>query len=103
MSVAVLACSPEHAEQRARLAAAKMKESLPDIDGAAQAQHAAPEVVRAAQQALTTLQEYHGEITGELDQVTINAIQAFQRTQGLRDDGVLDARTQQRLAAAAKP
>lgn len=100
---AFLACTQEHREERARAAAAKMKASLPDIDGAAQAQHASPEAVRAAQQALTALHEYQGAITGQLDQVTINAIQAFQRAQGLRDDGVLDSRTLDRLAATSTP
>jgi len=100
IGAALTACSPEHAAQRGRLAAETMKDSLPDVDGAAQAQRLPPEVVREAQQALTALHEYQGDITGELDQVTINAIQAFQRAHGLPDDGVLDARTRKRLAAA---
>ncbi|MCK6553259.1 peptidoglycan-binding protein [Candidatus Binatia bacterium] len=94
------ACSPEHAERRARAAAETMRDSLPDIDGAGRAQRISPEVIRNAQRQLGALHEYHGEISGELDAVTINAIQAFQRTQGLHDDGVLDARTRERLAAA---
>ena len=94
-------CSKEGAELRAREAAEKMKESLPDVDGKALAQKLAPEEVRHAQQALTTLKEYQGEINGQLDSITVNALQAFQRSQGLRDDGILNDVTKRRLQEAA--
>ena len=42
------------------------------------------------------------EANGKLDSVTINAIQAFQRSAGLKDDGIIDAHTREKLAAAAK-
>lgn len=99
--MALVACSPEQAEHRARLAAETMRESLPDIDRAARAQRLPPEVVRSVQQQLQAVHEYQGEISGELDAVTLTAIQAFQRAQGLHDDGVLDAHTRARLAAVA--
>jgi peptidoglycan hydrolase-like protein with peptidoglycan-binding domain len=43
--------------------------------------------------------EYLGEVNGKLDSVTVNAIQAFQRSRGLRDDGLLDERTKRELRA----
>ena len=53
------------------------------------------------QKNLTVINEYQGEIDGKLDSVTVNAIQAFQRTAGLKDDGLITAATRQKLAAAA--
>jgi len=93
-------CSQEDAERRAREAADKVMESIPDVHARAAEQDAAPEDVRLAQRALTAVHEYQGEIHGELDRVTINAIQAFQRTHGLRDDGILAGRTMALLRAA---
>jgi len=95
------ACDKESAELRARQAAEKMKESLPDVDGKALAQKLPADEVRAMQQALTALKEYQGEITGELDSVTVNALQAFQRAQGLRDDGLWSSDVKRRLQEAA--
>jgi murein L,D-transpeptidase YcbB/YkuD len=96
-------CSKEQAEQRARQAAEKMKESIPDVDGRALAQEVDPEVVREAQKALIVVKEYQGEANGELDSVTVNAIQAFQRSRGIRDDGILDDRTLRLLREALPP
>jgi len=96
-----VACDKESAERRARQAAEKMKESLPDVDGKALAQKLAPEEVRQMQQGLAAVKEYQGESNGELDQVTVNALQAFQRSQGLPDDGMWSAETKRRLQEAA--
>jgi peptidoglycan hydrolase-like protein with peptidoglycan-binding domain len=94
-------CDQHSAEQRARQAAEKMKESLPDIDGAALAQKLPPEVVKQLQEQLTIVKEYQGEISGEFDSVTVNALEAFQRSHGLKDDGVLTDQTKRRLEEAA--
>jgi peptidoglycan hydrolase-like protein with peptidoglycan-binding domain len=92
-----IGCDAQSSEMRARKAAEKMKESLPDIDGKALAQNLPREDVERIQQQLTTVKEYQGEISGELDTVTVNAVQAFQRAQGVRDDGVLTAETRRLL------
>lgn len=99
----VTACTEEGIEQRAREAADKMRESIPDVHARAAAQNASVDDIRLAQRALTAEHEYQGEIHGELDRVTINAIQAFQRTHGLADDGILDRRTLELLRDAAPP
>lgn len=97
-SVAVMACSEDSVERRARDAAEKIQGSIPNQMAIALAQEATPEEIKQAQQALTAVKEYMGEINGKLDPVTINAIQAFQRTHGLDDDGILDAETKRLLA-----
>lgn len=86
-------------EARARAAAEKIKESIPDVQARALAQRVTEEEVRLAQTALRAVHEYLGEINGKLDSVTVNAIQAFQRSRGLRDDGLLDERTKRELRA----
>jgi peptidoglycan hydrolase-like protein with peptidoglycan-binding domain len=98
--VAAAGCDKGAAERRARQAAEKMKESLPDVDGKALAQKLPAEEVRQLQQKLTVLKEYQGEITGDLDSVTVNALEAFQREQGIKDDGLLTERTKRLLAEA---
>lgn len=92
-----LGCSDEEAERRAKQAAEKIKESMPDVVAKALAQEVAADDVKMAQSALTAAKEYQGEINGKLDSVTVNAIQAFQRTHGLRDDGILNDKTKARL------
>lgn len=84
-------------EARARQAAEKIKESIPDVQGRALEQRATEEEVREAQRALRIVKEYLGEVNGTLDPVTVNAIQAFQRARGLRDDGILNERTKREL------
>jgi peptidoglycan hydrolase-like protein with peptidoglycan-binding domain len=95
-------CSEEDVERRARRAAEKMRESIPDVHAEAMEQNVSADTVREAQQALTVLQEYMGEINGKLDPVTINAVQAFQRSQGFADDGILDKKTMRALQEAAR-
>jgi putative peptidoglycan binding protein len=96
------ACDKQSAELRARQAAEKMKESLPDVDGKALTQKLPAEEVRQMQQGLAAVHEYQGDVNGELDQVTVNALQAFQRAHGLRDDGVWSDATKRRLQEAAQ-
>ncbi len=90
-------CSRESAEARARAAAEKVKESMPDVEAKALAQRLTPERVKHAQAALTAAQEYQGEIDGQLDAVTVNAIEAFQRAHGLKGDGMLNDKTEKAL------
>lgn len=101
---ALAACTGKNAETRAREAERKIKESIPDVVGEALAQKATPEHIKQAQEQLKVLSEYLGEPNGKLDAVTVSAIQAFQRTQGLKADGMLTDKTLRLLQdAAAKP
>jgi peptidoglycan hydrolase-like protein with peptidoglycan-binding domain len=73
-----------------------------DVEAVALQQQAAPEVIAEVQRNLTAINEYQGEINGTLDSVTVNAIQAFQRSAGLKDNGIISKATRARLAAAAQ-
>ena len=75
--------------------------SLKDVEAIALEQKVEAEVVKQAQLQLTALKEYQGEVNGKLDSVTVNAIQAFQRTAGIEDDGILNEKTRKKLADAA--
>jgi peptidoglycan hydrolase-like protein with peptidoglycan-binding domain len=97
----VAACTGKDAETRAREAEKKIKESIPDVVGAALAQKATPEEIKQVQEELKVLSEYLGEPTGQLDAVTVSAIQAFQRTQGIKADGILTDKTLRLLQEAA--
>jgi peptidoglycan hydrolase-like protein with peptidoglycan-binding domain len=88
-------------EERAREAAEEISRSQPNVEATALAQAIDAATVKAVQEQLARLDEYQGEANGELDSVTVNAIQAFQRSAGLRDDGILSAATREKLAAAA--
>jgi murein L,D-transpeptidase YcbB/YkuD len=94
-------CSKQTVEERARETAEKIQKSMVDVEGIALEQKIDPAIVTEVQKNLTTINEYQGEINGKLDSVTINAIQAFQRTAGVKDDGIITATTRQKLAAAA--
>ena len=98
---AIAACTTKDAETRAREAEKKIKDSIPDIVGAALAQNAPPEQIKLAQEELKALSEYLGEANGKLDPVTVSAIQAFQRTQGMKADGLLSDKTMRLLQKAA--
>lgn len=95
------ACSGGTREERERQAAKEISESIKDVEAIALEQKAPPEVIKEAQQHLTALKEYQGEVNGKLDSVTVNAIQAFQRSAGLKDDGIITNATREKLAAAA--
>jgi len=86
-------CTGGNEEQRGREALEKIKESLPDVEAKALAQKVSPDTVREAQEALKASNEYLGDVNGKLDSVTVNAIEAFQRSHGLRDDGILNDKT----------
>ena len=98
----LVACGGDSTERRGREALEAVRESMPDRVSAALAQKATPEEVTEAQKALTAVKEYMGEINGKLDNVTVNAIQSFQRTHGIDDDGMLNEKTK-RLLAEVKP
>jgi peptidoglycan hydrolase-like protein with peptidoglycan-binding domain len=93
-------CNRQSVEERARETAAKIQKSMVDVEGIALEQQVDPSVVSDVQKQLTAINEYQGEITGKLDSVTINALQSFQRTAGLKDDGIITPATRQKLAAA---
>jgi len=97
LAVALAGCSRSDTEDRARKAAEKIKESIPDVEAKALAQKATPEQVKRAQESLIVAKEYMGQADGRLDPVTVNAIEAFQRAHGLRDDGMLNERTEKLL------
>lgn len=103
VALAVAGCSKQSVEERARETAEKIQKSMVDVEAVALEQKAEPAVVSEVQRNLTAINEYQGEINGKLDSVTINAIQAFQRTAGLKDDGMITEATRQKLAAAAGP
>jgi murein L,D-transpeptidase YcbB/YkuD len=95
------ACKPKSDEERGREAMEEMQKSMVDFDALALEQKTDRAAVEEVQRNLTAINEYQGEINGKIDSVTVNAIQAFQRTAGLRDDGLITAETRSKLAAAA--
>lgn len=95
-------CSEDRARQRAQEAAQRLRESLDEVDSRALSQNVSPETVARVQELLARLHEYQGEINGKLDPVTVNAIQAFERSAGLEDDGILDQQTLRALEQAAR-
>ena len=49
--------------------------------------------MKAAQAALTVLREYMGPVNGKLDQVTLNALESFQRKNDITADGRFNEET----------
>ena len=106
IAVIAIGCSTGDPEQRAREMAEKMKNSIQNIEQVAAQQKVTPEVVKKAQESLTKLYEYMGPISGDLDSVTINAIEDFQRQRDIVPNGLLTDKTTSELdkaAAAAGP
>ena len=101
MFFAIVGCNSHSAEIRAREAAEKIKESMPDVEAHALAQKTTPEQVKQAQEELKKVWEYLGEADGKLDAVTVNSIEAFQRAHGLKADGILNEKTERALQDAA--
>ena len=100
VALTTAACK-QSVEDRAREQAEKIAKSMVDVEAVALDQKAPADVVSEVQRNLTAINEYQGEINGTLDSVTVNAIQAFQRTAGLKDDGIINDTTREKLAAAA--
>ena len=105
IALAGIGCGKQTAEESNRATAEKIQkkiaESMVDFETLAIEQKADPALVQEVQRNLTAINEYQGEINGKLDSVTINAIQSFQRTAGLKDDGIITTATREKLAAAA--
>jgi murein L,D-transpeptidase YcbB/YkuD len=101
VALAAAGCNTQSVEERARDTLEKIQKGMVDVEAVALAQTADPAVISEVQRNLTAINEYQGEINGKLDSVTINAIQAFQRTAGLKDTGIITDATRQKLAAAA--
>lgn len=95
------ACTMPTEQDRAKAAEESAKKSLVAIDHAALEQKVDPEKVKKIQQQLTAVHEYKGDINGKLDQVTVNAYEAFQRSNGLYPDGMLTDKTLKLLEEAA--
>ena len=95
------ACTMPTEQDRAKAAEESAKKSLVAIDHAALEQKVDPEKVKKIQQQLTAVKEYKGDINGKLDQVTVNAYEAFQRSNGLYPDGMLTDKTLKLLEEAA--
>lgn len=96
----LVGCSDRSAEKRGREALEKIKESMPDVESKALGQKVTPEQVQRAQEQLITLKEYLGEANGRLDAVTVNAIEAFQRSRGIEANGILNEKTERLLQEA---
>ena len=101
LGLAASACSIPTDEDRAKAAEESAKKSLVAIDHGALEQKVDPERVKKIQQQLTAVHEYKGDVNGKLDQVTVNAYEAFQRSNGLTPDGMLNDKTLKLLEEAA--
>lgn len=100
VALAAAGCSKQTVEERARDTLEKIQKGMVDVEAIALEQKADPTVISEVQRNLTAINEYQGEINGKLDSVTVNAIQSFQRTAGLKDTGIITDATRQKLAAA---
>ena len=94
-------CRGQSVEERAKETLEKIQKSMVDVEAVALEQKTDTATVSEVQRNLTAISEYQGEINGKLDSVTVNAIQAFQRSAGLKDDGIITSATREKLAAAA--
>lgn len=101
LGLAAPACKIPTDQDRAKAAEESAKKSLIAIDHGALEQKVDADKVKKIQQQLTAVKEYKGDINGRLDQVTINAYEAFQRSNGLTPDGMLNDRTLKMLDEAA--
>lgn len=100
-ALAASACHVPTDQERAKAAEESAKKSMLAIDHLAIEQKVDPEKVKKIQQQLAAINEYLGEPNGKLDQVTINAYEAFQRSNGLYPDGMFDDKTLRMLEEAA--
>jgi len=105
-------CTAPNAEDRARAVAADIQASIRDFDGPALDQKTDKATVLEIEKNLTTLKEFMDEPDGKIDQVLVNAIQAFQRKQNEAipwwrswdrspDDGLITEDLRRAIAAAA--
>ena len=96
------ACTGKTLEEREREAAEEIDKSVPQVEATALAQTASEEVVKEVQEHLTQIHQYQGEINGVLDPVTLNALEAFQRSIDKPDNGIIDDEIRRELAEAAR-
>jgi peptidoglycan hydrolase-like protein with peptidoglycan-binding domain len=107
------ACGGPSMEERARAAAEEIKKGAADPGEAALDQKLDKALVRQVQQALSARHEYMGEINGVLDGVTVNAVQAFQRSvnvgipwwtpwEKINETGIIDEPTRAHLLASSQ-
>ena len=90
-------------EQRMREIEKKMKDSMPKTQQIALAQKPDAAIVKKTQADLKSVNEYlEDPPSGKIDMVTVNAIEAFQRRVGLKEDGLLTEETLKKLDEAAK-
>ncbi len=91
--LSISACSGDLAKEKARAAAERARDAIQPLDHGAMEQTIAPEQVKAVQASLTVLKEYMGPINGKLDQVTLNALESFQRKNDITPDGRFNEET----------
>ena len=101
VAAALASCSEQDPKDLAKAAEERARASMKSIDQDALAQKLDPETVKQVQTQLAKINEYMGPISGKLDAVTLNAVEAFQRGQGLRPDGMLTKKTLDLLAETA--
>ena len=101
LGLTAAACSIPTDQDRAKAAEESAKKSLVAIDHGALEQKVDAEKVKKLQQQLAAVKDYKGDINGKLDQVTVNAYEAFQRSNGLVPDGMLNDKTLKLLEEAA--
>ena|SRR6185369_12442651 len=101
VAAAAAGCNRQSVEERAKETLEKIQKGMVDVEAVALEQKTDAATVTEVQRNLTAITEYQGEINGKLDSVTVNAIQAFQRDAGLKDNGIIDGTTREKLAAAA--
>jgi len=95
------ACTFPTDQERAKAAEESAKKSLIAIDHLALEQKVDPEQLKKIQQELTAVNEYRGAANGKLDQVTVNAFEAFQRRNGFFPDGLFNDKQLKLLEEAA--
>jgi len=95
-------CSSKLTEEKARAAEKRARETMQPLDQGALEQELSKETVTKVQTELTTLKEYMGPINGKLDQVTLNALESFQRRNDIRADGRFNDKTLSLLESTAK-
>jgi peptidoglycan hydrolase-like protein with peptidoglycan-binding domain len=98
----LVACTGKSEEERAREAEEEIDKSMPEVEATALAQTVGEDVVKEVQRNLTKIHEYQGEINGVLDSVTLNALEAFQRSLGEPDNGIIDDKVRRKLEEAAQ-
>ena len=99
--IAASSCSVPTPEERSKAAEESARRSLVALDDGALDQQVDPEKLKTIQQQLTAIDEYQGEVNGKLDQVTVNAYGAFQRSNEITPNGMFDDNTLRLLEEAA--